>query len=64
MFDESKWYPIETAPETGEKVWVHVSSREGLPGFECVCAYHPEAGWCVDEIRNVTHWVPLWKSVQ
>lgn len=54
-----KWNPIETAPKDGTEVWVYVAPREGLRGFQCVCAYHPDAGWCADELREVTHWMPL-----
>lgn len=51
--------PIETAPKDGTEVWVFVAGREGLKSFECVCAYSDVAGWCSDELRPVTHWVPL-----
>lgn len=54
-----KWNPIETAPTDGTEVWVYVAPRDGLKGFQCVCAYHPDAGWCADELREVTHWMPL-----
>jgi len=22
-------------------------------------SYHPDAGWCVDELRQATHWMPV-----
>lgn len=53
------WQPIETAPTDGTWVWVFVAEREGLPSFQCPCAYHPDGGWCCDELREVTHWRPL-----
>lgn len=53
------WQPIETAPRDGTTVWVYVAARQGLPAFQTWCAYHPEAGWCADELRPITHWVPL-----
>ena len=57
------WWPIETAPKDGTVVWVYVAARkngvpEELPAFQCACAYHPDAGWCADELREVTHWMP------
>ena len=56
---EDPWQPIETAPKDGREVWVYADGREELPSFQCVCAYHPDAGWCADELREVTHWMPL-----
>lgn len=54
-----EWELIATAPRDGTEVWVFVAPRDGLRGFQCVCAYHPDAGWCADELREVTHWQPL-----
>jgi hypothetical protein len=61
------WLPISTAPTDGTEVRVlaqivdpyrwHECVRD-LEPFECDCAYHPDAGWCVDEVREVTHWRP------
>jgi hypothetical protein len=51
-----RWEPISTAPINGREVWVYAAEREGLPSFKCWCAYHPDAGWCADEIRIITHW--------
>lgn len=28
-----------------------------LPDIVCLCQWHPDAGFCVDEIRNPTHWM-------
>lgn len=55
----AEWQPIETAPRDGTEVWVYVAAAHGLPSFECMCAYHEDAGWCADELREVTHWQPL-----
>ena len=60
MTNRPHWRPIETAePVVNEPVWVYVAARDGLPAFQTHCAYHPDAGWCVDELREVTHWAPL-----
>ncbi len=53
-----QWFPIDTAPQDGRLVIVYAAAKEGLPGFKTVCRYHADAGWCVDEIREVTHWLP------
>lgn len=50
------WKLIETAPEDDHQRWVHVAAQGGLPSFQCWCNWHPDAGYCVDEIRPVTHW--------
>ncbi len=64
----SEWQPIETAPRDGTRVLVFaqldppekwVAEIHDLPTITCVAAYHPDAGWCVDEVREVTHWMPL-----
>lgn len=56
---DNRWQPIETAPTDGTVVWVYVASAEGLPSFQGSCAYHADGGWCADELRPVTHWVPI-----
>lgn len=53
------WQPIASAPKDGMLVWVYAAEREELPAFQTWCAYDPDAGWCVDELREVTHWMPL-----
>lgn len=52
------WALISEAPkyEDGE-VLVWVSPRGGLAGFITWCAWHPDAGWCADELREVTHYM-------
>lgn len=52
------WEPMATAPTDGTEVYVYAAEREGLPYFITVAAYHPDAGWCVDELREATHWMP------
>jgi len=53
------WQPIKTAPTDGTEVLVYAPPREGLKEMRSVCAYHPDAGWCIDELREVTLWQPL-----
>ena len=55
----SEWQPIETAPTDGTQVIVYAASCHGLRGFVSVCHWYIDVGWCVDELRPVTHWMPL-----
>jgi hypothetical protein len=62
---EQDWQPIETAPKDGTKVLVYATvlhpEKWGvhLEPMVCAASYHPDAGWCVCEIRDATHWRPL-----
>lgn len=58
LADDDPWQPIATAKRDGTLVWVYTAPRDGLPAFQSACAYHPDAGWCTDELREVTHWAP------
>ena len=53
------WQPIETAPKDGTEVLVYAPPYAGLGDIICRAAWHDDAGWCVDELREVTHWQPL-----
>ncbi len=52
-------HPIETAPKDGTTILVYAPPRDGLSFIVCECAYHPDAGFCVDEIRQPELWMPL-----
>ena len=52
------WQPIETAPRDGRLIVVYAPGRDGLPAIICPCSWHPDAGFCVDEIREPSHWTP------
>ena len=54
-----QWQPIETAPTDGTAVLTYAPGKYGLIPLFSVARYHPDAGWCVDELRDVTHWMPL-----
>ena len=54
------WLPIEQAKEDPDReIFVWAAPCEDLPGFACWCAWHPDAGFCVDELRKVTHYLPI-----
>lgn len=53
------WQPIETAPRDGTEIVVYAPAREGLNSMASKCAWHPDAGFCIDELRHPTHWIPL-----
>lgn len=53
------WLPIEQAEENpDQEILVWAAPCEDLPGFVSWCAWHPSAGFCVDELRAVTHYMP------
>lgn len=54
-----EWRPISEAPKDGTVVLVWAAPFQDLPGFQSTASYHPDAGWCVDELREVTHFLPL-----
>jgi Lar family restriction alleviation protein len=62
------WMPIETAPRDGTEVLVYAAMPDHLQWADPdkqlrqivrVTAWHPDAGWCVDELREASHWRPL-----
>jgi hypothetical protein len=55
----NQWQPMETAPEDGSLFLVWCPSAHGLPAMYSLCAWHPSAGFCVDELRTPSHWMPL-----
>lgn len=52
------WQPIATAP-LDQAVWVYAPEYEGLPAITCIAQYDEDAGWCVDELREVIAWFPV-----
>ncbi len=52
------WRDIASARRDGTFVWVWAAPYDTLPGFVEYARYHEDAGWCVDELRNVTLWQP------
>ena len=57
------WQPIETAPKD-ETIIVFAPGEKDdfpspLPDLVSLCRWHPDAGFCVCELREVTHWMPF-----
>lgn len=53
----TQWQDIATAAEDPNLlIEVYAPEREGLPPMVSLCRWHPDAGFCVCEIRNVTCW--------
>ena len=53
------WLPIDAAPKDGTEIIVYCPPAHGLNHMASVCAYHEDAGFCVDELREPTLWIPL-----
>lgn len=51
--------PIDDDTPKDRPILVYAAPREGLPGFKSTCRWHPDAGFCVDELREATHWWEL-----
>lgn len=52
------WQPIKSAP-TDRLILVYCPSYQGLNAIVCCCQWHEDAGFCVDELRSPSHWMPL-----
>ncbi len=50
------WTHIDEAPRDGRLIEVWAPRKNGLPGFISDCAWHPDAGFCVDELRKPVAW--------
>ncbi len=64
----SQWQPIETAPKDGTPVLVYAqldppekwaAYMRDLPPLIAITSWHHDAGFCVCEVREPTHWMPL-----
>jgi hypothetical protein len=63
------WMPIESAPEEGVYVLVHIPPEfDDVPeSRQCVCAWRWQGQWYLntrdgeldDPIHGATHWMPL-----
>jgi hypothetical protein len=54
------WQPIGTAPKDGTCFLAYAApGQHGLPELYSLCVWHSNAGFCIDELREPTHWQPL-----
>ncbi len=51
-------FDMDAAPQD-ELLNVYAAPRDGLKGFVTSCRWHPDAGFCVDELRYVVAWKRL-----
>jgi hypothetical protein len=49
---------METAPR-GRPIIVYCPERHGLQAMASICEWHPDAGFCVDELREPTCWTEI-----
>jgi len=49
------WDLMDTAPRDFP-ILVWAPGRDGLSSMFSVCLWHPDAGFCIDEVREPTHW--------
>lgn len=57
------WSPIDDSTPRDRLIIVfapgdHPDFYDTLPDIVCVCQWHDDAGFCVDELRHPTHWMP------
>lgn len=48
-------FDMDAAPKD-RTVLVYAAQYQDLPAFQSTAAWHPDAGWCVDELRPVVAW--------
>jgi len=53
------WLLIDSAPKDGTEFIVYCPPAHGLNHIASICAWHEDAGFCVDELREPTLWIPL-----
>lgn len=51
------WEPIDTAPRDGTEIVVWCDGVQDLPPLVSRCAWQPDAGFCVDELREPKYWI-------
>ena len=57
--DRAAWSTDMEAAPRDQLLIVETDSAHGLSPFVTVCKWHPDAGFCVDELRDVIRWRPL-----
>ena len=55
------WRVIDDNTPRDRLIIVYAPGDGFLPDLVCLCQWHPDAGFCVDELRHPTHWMPYEK---
>jgi hypothetical protein len=50
------WQPIETAPQDGTVIMIHVTAKPNLPPYTCRADDYWNGAWWLE---TATHWMPL-----
>lgn len=53
------WGMMDTAPDDGSEFIVYCPGKHGLNHMASICAWHEDAGFCVDELREPSFWISL-----
>lgn len=53
------WMPIDDLTPRGHPILVYAPAAHGLPGMIGICQWHPDAGFCIDDLRRPTIWTSL-----
>lgn len=53
-----QWQPMDSAPQD-RNIIVYAPGRDGLPSMASLCRWHPDAGFCVDEVREPICWTEV-----
>ena len=53
------WQPIDENTPKDREILVFAPSYDGLRSLRQISKYHPDAGYCIDELRHPTHWQEL-----
>lgn len=54
----NQWQTIESAPKDRE-ILVYAPAYQDLRFLISVCKWNESAGFCIDELRQPTHWMEL-----
>lgn len=57
---KTTWRDIATAPKDGTLFLAYAEAgQHGLPELYSLCSWNEFGGFCICELRNATHWMPL-----
>lgn len=53
------WIPIDENTPKDVEIVVYAPSYQDLDHMVSICKFHESAGFCINELRQPTHWMPL-----